>query len=120
MSEKKYNKAEECKQKEGIVDFRWFSSACAYCPEGPVAMIKRKQGLYYTGYPEKADKAGDEEEHLPVSYIDFFKVAFCEYYADYEEDPESQQLEKLESGDIVYKLNLLQPVTLDDLKCRKW
>ena len=71
-------------------------------------MIKRKQRLDNSRYPEEADKSRDKEKHLPCSNLGSGKMAFGKYNADNEEDDELHQLEKLESLYIVYQFYLSQ------------
>jgi hypothetical protein len=53
--------------------------------------------LYNTRDPEKAEKPCNKQEHFPFPYITAGKVAFCKYYAYYQEDSKSHQLEKLKA-----------------------
>jgi len=64
-------------------------------------VIKRQQGLNDTRDPEKADKAGNEKEHLPRTDFGYRKF-FSKNNADDEEDNESHQLKKLQPRNIVY------------------
>lgn len=88
--------AEKGQKKKCIEYFRWFSFfPYTYCPVCPVPVVKGKQGLNYTCYPEETYKAGDKKKHLPVTDINFLEMTFYKYNADYQEDTKSKQLEKL-------------------------
>jgi hypothetical protein len=59
--------------------------------------------LYNTGYPEETNQTCNEEKHFPVADFSFSKMAFGKYNTDYQENGKPQQLEKLKSGNIIYK-----------------